>query len=226
MKGNCWSFLRLDGKTPSDERQGLCDKFNHQDVFCFLISTLAGGVGLNLVAANKVITFDPDWNPTNDQQAQDRSFRLGQLRKVEVIRLVSKGTVEEIQFLNQIRKSHLANIIQADTEERRLFREKEFQGIKALLQYRKEGFYGAIEKRYKKREQLHALSKTNWIDDIDSVIKGEDDEGPVPSSPSVRQSGGVSTMVWTDAVGESKFERNLVDEAMQSQDPVEAYNED
>jgi DNA helicase INO80 len=75
-----WKFVRLDGSTKLAERQPLIDQFNTDtDVFVFLISTRAGGLGINLTAADTVILFDSDWNPHVDSQAQDRAHRIGQL---------------------------------------------------------------------------------------------------------------------------------------------------
>ena len=71
-----YNYLRLDGKTRTEARQDLVERFNSDpDVFLFLISTKAGGVGLNITGANVVIVFDPSWNPSNDLQAQDRAYR-------------------------------------------------------------------------------------------------------------------------------------------------------
>ncbi|KAH8051164.1 hypothetical protein JL722_10861 [Aureococcus anophagefferens] len=101
-----YTYLRLDGGTPVKERQKLVDRFNDPrgDVFVALISTRAGGTGLNLQAANKVVVFDVNWNPTLDAQAQDRAYRLGQKRQVDIFRLVSKGTIEEMTFMRQLYK--------------------------------------------------------------------------------------------------------------------------
>merc|ERR1719394_2240499 len=89
-------YLRLDGQTPVQERGDLIDKFNkEEDIFIFILSTRAGGLGINLTAANTVILHDLDFNPYNDKQAEDRCHRLGQTRTVRVIRLISKGTIEE-----------------------------------------------------------------------------------------------------------------------------------
>lgn len=76
----------------------------------FLISTRAGGLGLNLVSANRVIIFDPNWNPAQDLQAQDRSFRYGQRRHVTVYRLLAAGSIEELVYSRQIYKQQLFNI--------------------------------------------------------------------------------------------------------------------
>lgn len=89
--------------------------------FIFLISTRAGGVGLNITSANKVVIFDPSWNPSHDLQAQDRAYRIGQSRDVEVFRLVSAGTIEEIVYARQIYKQQQANIGYGASTERRYF---------------------------------------------------------------------------------------------------------
>ncbi|CAK0829914.1 unnamed protein product [Prorocentrum cordatum] len=102
-------MLRLDGTTPPGNRQRLVDEFNTSVArSVFLISTRAGGVGLNLTSASVVVIFDPDWNPFSDLQAQDRSFRIGQTRVVEVYRLLGAGTIEEQIYVRQIWKQQLA----------------------------------------------------------------------------------------------------------------------
>ena len=94
-KGHC--YCRLDGSTKVDTRQKLVDDFNQDpSLFLFLISTRAGGLGLNITGANTVIIFDPNWNPAHDQQAQDRAYRMGQHRDVRVFRLVSAGCIEVV----------------------------------------------------------------------------------------------------------------------------------
>ncbi|KAI9851746.1 MAG: hypothetical protein M1838_002823, partial [Thelocarpon superellum] len=89
-------FFRIDGQTRIDERQDMIDQFYEEtDVTVFLLSTKAGGQGINLACANKVIIFDQSFNPQEDMQAENRAHRVGQQRPVEVIRLVSNGTIEE-----------------------------------------------------------------------------------------------------------------------------------
>ncbi|KAF2765614.1 hypothetical protein EJ03DRAFT_330780 [Teratosphaeria nubilosa] len=118
-----YSTSYLDGNIPMKERQTIVDDFNsNSSKFVFLISTKAGGVGLNITAANKVVVVDPNWNPAYDLQAQDRAYRIGQLRDVEVYRLVSKGTVEEIVYARQIYKQQQANIGYNASLERRYFK--------------------------------------------------------------------------------------------------------
>lgn len=89
-------YLTLTGQTNVNDRQGLVDEFTNDDsITCFLLSTRAGGLGLNLMAANVVIIMDMDFNPHNDKQAQDRAYRLGQKRPVTIYKFVTKGTIEE-----------------------------------------------------------------------------------------------------------------------------------
>lgn len=88
--------LRLDGTTKADDRQEMLEMFNaeNSEYFCFLLSTRAGGLGLNLQTADTVIIFDSDWNPMMDLQAQDRAHRIGQTREVRVFRLICSGSIE------------------------------------------------------------------------------------------------------------------------------------
>lgn len=89
-------YVRLDGSTPIADRIGLIDNFNtDRDIFVFLLSTRAGGLGINLTSANVVILHDIDWNPYNDKQAEDRCHRVGQTKTVQVIKLISKDTIED-----------------------------------------------------------------------------------------------------------------------------------
>ena len=110
--------LRLDGSTPPGSRLGLVNEFNNNDEHhAFLISTKAGGTGLNLTGADTVIFYDHDWNPANDNQAQDRAHRIGQTKPVTVYRLVSRGTIEEKILERQVVKQTLADqIVGADEE--------------------------------------------------------------------------------------------------------------
>ncbi|XP_028423509.1 helicase SRCAP isoform X2 [Perca flavescens] len=89
-------YLRLDGSTRVEQRQSLMERFNaDRRIFCFILSTRSGGVGVNLTGADTVVFYDSDWNPTMDAQAQDRCHRIGQTRDVHIYRLISERTVEE-----------------------------------------------------------------------------------------------------------------------------------
>ncbi|KAG0248675.1 hypothetical protein BG011_010029 [Mortierella polycephala] len=96
LKTMNFKYLRMDGQSKVEERQPMIDSFNDDESFkVFLLSTKAGGFGINLTGANVVIMFDLDFNPHNDKQAEDRAHRVGQTREVEVYKLISRNTIEE-----------------------------------------------------------------------------------------------------------------------------------
>ena len=105
--------LRLDGSTPAEEREKRMYKFNAPDspYFIFLLSTRAGGLGLNLTAANTVIIFDSDWNPMMDLQAQDRAHRIGQRSDVSVFRMISRSPVEEKILSRATEKLNMSELV-------------------------------------------------------------------------------------------------------------------
>lgn len=90
-------FQRLDGSIKGEVRRQALDHFNSENSedFCFLLSTRAGGLGINLSTADTVIIYDSDWNPQNDLQAQARAHRIGQKNQVNIYRLVCKNSIEE-----------------------------------------------------------------------------------------------------------------------------------
>lgn len=97
----------LDGQTPAAERLRLVKEFNAGTKPVFLISLKAGGTGLNLTGADMVIHYDPWWNPAVEEQATDRAYRIGQMNKVQVVKLVTKDTIEEKIFALQEQKKAL-----------------------------------------------------------------------------------------------------------------------
>ncbi|KAJ3180611.1 putative DNA helicase ino80 [Gaertneriomyces sp. JEL0708] len=106
------SYLRLDGSTSIFERRDLVQEWQtRDDLFVFLLSTRAGGLGINLTAADTVVFYDSDWNPTVDQQAMDRSHRLGQTKQVTVYRLVTKGTIEERILMRARQKDEIQRVV-------------------------------------------------------------------------------------------------------------------
>ncbi len=122
LDGTKYNFSYLDGSMSYKDRAKAVADFNaNPRQFVFLLSTRAGGVGLNITSANKVVVVDPNWNPAYDLQAQDRAYRIGQTRDVEVFRLVSSGTIEEIVYARQIYKQQQANIGYTASDERRYF---------------------------------------------------------------------------------------------------------
>ncbi|TFK75361.1 hypothetical protein BDN72DRAFT_832223 [Pluteus cervinus] len=112
-------YLVLTGSTPVDVRQTLVDEFTEDEsISVFLLSTKAGGMGINLTAASVVIMFDQDFNPHNDRQAQDRAYRIGQKRDVEVVKLISRGTIEEDMLKLGETKLALDEAVAGDGEEK------------------------------------------------------------------------------------------------------------
>lgn len=93
----CYNYCRLDGNTPHEDRQRQINEYNEPNSkkFIFMLSTRAGGLGINLATADVVIIYDSDWNPQMDLQAMDRAHRIGQKKQVRVFRMITENTVEE-----------------------------------------------------------------------------------------------------------------------------------
>merc|ERR1712176_1090960 len=104
-----YQFVRLDGSMTAKKRMKIVDRFNDPDSkdFLFMLSSKAGGCGLNLIGANRLVMFDPDWNPANDEQAMARVWRDGQKKPVFIYRLLTTGTIEEKIFQRQTHKKSL-----------------------------------------------------------------------------------------------------------------------
>jgi len=123
-------YFYLDGNTPPQERVELCRRFNEGERDLFLISLKAGGTGLNLTGADTVILYDLWWNPAVEQQAADRAHRIGQKNVVQVIRLVTEGTVEDKMYELQQRKKNLIDeVIQPGQEALSSLTEQEIREI-------------------------------------------------------------------------------------------------
>mmetsp|Transcript_45072 Transcript_45072/g.72014 ORF Transcript_45072/g.72014 Transcript_45072/m.72014 type:complete len:1197 (-) Transcript_45072:101-3691(-) len=124
VKGEGYTYMRMDGTTSIKSRSGLIDGFNDKSggVFVFLLTTKVGGLGINLIGADRVILFDPDWNPSTDIQARERAWRIGQDKQVTIYRLITSGTIEEKMYHRQIFKQYLTNKILSDPRQRRFFK--------------------------------------------------------------------------------------------------------
>ena len=108
--------VRLDGSASAKRRQNMVDRLNDptDDVFVFLLSSKAGGCGLNLIGANRLILFDPDWNPATDKQAAARVWRDGQKKRTYVYRFLATGSIEEKVFQRQLSKEGLQSVVADD----------------------------------------------------------------------------------------------------------------
>ena len=110
-------YFKLTGQTKVSERIGLVDEFNeNNDIKVFLISLKAGGTGLNLIGADMVIHYDPWWNISAENQATDRTYRIGQKRNVQVYKLITKNSIEEKIYELQQRKAKLVDNMLSNNE--------------------------------------------------------------------------------------------------------------
>ncbi|XP_030113735.4 DNA excision repair protein ERCC-6-like 2 [Taeniopygia guttata] len=181
-------YRRLDGNTKSEDRIRIVREFNSlQEINICLVSTMAGGLGLNFVGANVVILFDPTWNPANDLQAIDRAYRIGQHRAVKVFRLISLGTVEEIMYLRQVYKQQLHCAVIGTENARRYFEavqgSKEHQGelfgIHNLFKLRTHG--SCLTKDILEREgrvEAGVMTATTWLKEENRSCSSEEYEEP------------------------------------------------
>ena len=107
-----WKYCRLDGSTKLEDRRDTVHDFQTRpEIFVFLLSTRAGGLGINLTSADTVIFYDSDWNPTIDSQAMDRAHRLGQTKQVTVYRLITRGTIEERIRKRALQKEEVQRVV-------------------------------------------------------------------------------------------------------------------
>lgn len=131
-----YGCFRLDGAMNVTKRQKLVDKFNDPEApeFVFLLSSKAGGCGLNLIGANRLVLFDPDWNPAADQQALARVWRDGQKKDCFVYRFIATGTIEEKIFQRQSHKQSLSSCVVDSAED--VERHFSLDSLRELFQYR------------------------------------------------------------------------------------------
>lgn len=181
-------FLRLDGSTPPKKRQILVDQFNRDpSMFCFLISTTAGGAGLNLTGANRVVVFDPHWNPAHDLQAMDRAYRFGQTRDVDVYRLIGQGSLEEVIYDRQLYKQQMGRIGYDASNERRYFRFGDERGMERLLELRENDHMTrdlvqacdmnearAIAQMYAQQAEMERRPNNSDISDNETIVLPQD----------------------------------------------------
>ncbi|XP_042625045.1 DNA excision repair protein ERCC-6 [Cyprinus carpio] len=128
-----FSYLKMDGTTTIASRQPMITQFNqNKDIFVFILTTRVGGLGINLTGANRVLIYDPDWNPSTDIQARERAWRIGQKQQVTVYRLLTAGTIEEKIYHRQIFKQFLTNRVLKDPKQRRFFKSNDIYELFTL----------------------------------------------------------------------------------------------
>lgn len=135
-----YKYLKMDGTVSVSQRQSLIKTFNESaEYLVFLSTTRVGGLGVNLTGADRVIIYDPDWNPATDNQAKERAWRIGQHRNVTVYRLLSAGTIEEKIYQRQIFKNFLSNKILIDPNQKNVLTTSTLQGLFTLEELNNEG---------------------------------------------------------------------------------------
>ncbi|XP_076819187.1 DNA excision repair protein ERCC-6-like [Clavelina lepadiformis] len=123
IKSQNYTYLTMHGGSAISSRQPMINKFNSDpNIFVFILTTRVGGLGVNLIGADRVILYDPDWNPSTDSQAQERAWRIGQKKQVTIYRLLTTGTIEEKIYHRQIFKHFMSNRILKDPKQRRFFK--------------------------------------------------------------------------------------------------------
>ena len=191
-----FNYRRMDGTTPIHTRQGLVDQFNNDPAaHIFLLTTKVGGLGINLTGANRVIIYDPDWNPSTDVQARERAWRLGQKREVMIYRLMTAGTIEEKIYHRQLFKQFLINKILRDPKQRQTFQMKDLHDLFTL---------GGADEPATETSTLFKGTEVRFDDKEPSVelVSGNDAEGMTPASTvqrddkasTVRNLNGVASM--------------------------------
>merc|ERR1719409_30964 len=159
-------YCRIDGGVGMVERQEQMDTFNNDpDVSVFLLSTRAGGLGINLVAADTVIIFDSDWNPQADLQAQDRCHRIGQKKPVLVYRLCASGTVEEKILERAANKRRLEHMVVSNGKFVRAGAVQKSDEVQALNE---EELLQLLEDRY--ADAKHNMTRDMTDDEIRQVM--------------------------------------------------------
>lgn len=177
-----WSYERIDGKIGGAERQIRIDRFNAKTStrFCFLLSTRAGGLGINLATADTVIIYDSDWNPHADLQAMARAHRLGQTSKVMIYRLVSRGTIEERMMQLTKKKMILEHLVVGRLTKANNVNQEELDDI---IRYGSKELFDDDEDEAGKSRQIHyddaaidRLLDRDQVDEEEYLEDEEDDE--------------------------------------------------
>ncbi|KAG5418405.1 rhp26 [Candida metapsilosis] len=195
-----FTYLRMDGSTAISKRQNLVDEFNNDpNIHVFLLTTKVGGLGVNLTGADRVIIYDPDWNPSTDIQARERAWRLGQKKDITIYRLMTTGSIEEKIYHRQIFKTFLQNKILKDPKQRRFFKNNDLHDLFTLGDQDEKGtetgdmFHAKTEQKYRgtksrKSSSLtrrrHAndddygqVAKITGVSKLDQYEEGEEQEG-------------------------------------------------
>ncbi|CAH8390357.1 unnamed protein product [Eruca vesicaria subsp. sativa] len=173
-----WNYERIDGKVGGAERQIRIDRFNgtNSNRFCFLLSTRAGGLGINLATADTVIIYDSDWNPHADLQAMARAHRLGQRNKVMIYRLINRGTIEERMMQLTKKKMVLEHLVVGKLKTQNINQEE----LDDIIRYGSKELFASEDDEAGKSGKIHyddaAIDKLLDRDIVDAEEVAVDDE--------------------------------------------------
>ena len=219
-----YTYLRLDGSTPPEERQTLMQRFNtNPKFFLFILSTRSGGVGINLVGADTVIFYDSDWNPAMDQQAQDRCHRIGQTREVHIYRLISESTIEE----NILKKANQKRALDDLVIQRGSYNTEFFKKLDPM-----EFFSGHTSLRVEDQQKDCSVSpgSSNDLDvalsnaDVEAAIRQAEDEADYMALKKLEQEEAVDNQEFSEEVAGRPEDDELVNE--EDVKPDEQINEE
>ncbi|KAK6237044.1 hypothetical protein QUC31_020837 [Theobroma cacao] len=176
-----WQYERIDGKVGGAERQIRIDRFNAKNSsrFCFLLSTRAGGLGINLATADTVIIYDSDWNPHADLQAMARAHRLGQTNKVMIYRLITRGSIEERMMQMTKKKMVLEHLVVGRLKAQNINQEE----LDDIIRYGSKELFADENDEAGKSRQIHyddaaidrLLDREQVGDEVASVDDEEED---------------------------------------------------
>ncbi|XWS70486.1 hypothetical protein CRYUN_Cryun03dG0052200 [Craigia yunnanensis] len=177
-----WQYERIDGKVGGAERQIRIDRFNakHSSRFCFLLSTRAGGLGINLATADTVIIYDSDWNPHADLQAMARAHRLGQTNKVMIYRLITRGSIEERMMQMTKKKMVLEHLVVGRLKAQNINQEE----LNDIIKYGSKELFADENDESGKSRQIHyddaaidRLLDREQVGDEEASMDDEEEDG-------------------------------------------------
>lgn len=227
MNLHSFSYLRLDGSTSIIDRQHKMDRFNSDPkVFCFILSTRSGGLGINLIGADTVIFYDSDWNPAMDAQAQDRAHRIGQTRDVHIYRLVTKQTIEEniLKKANAKRQLNQISLEDGQFNMGQYFKNFSYRDVISLIpvndkeqQQEEEEEEKAIVPKGESAKEVEVYNQIEFINALNAV----EDEGDVAAIKGVQaeieteNSEFKETTTDEDAIYDEEEKRNWINSSNQ-----------
>lgn len=185
----------MDGTTGIGSRQSLIKEFNtNADCFIFLLTTKVGGIGVNLTGADRVIIYDPDWNPCTDIQARERCWRIGQANDVIIYRLLTAGTVEEKIYHRQIYKQYLTNSVLKDPNHRRFFKINDLRELFTLSSFNQTSLMFSESKVKFKNVDTSKKNKSKTKKDLQTSVNNQPEtdvstSSPVPKIPKIPKLG-------------------------------------